>query len=296
VGYAGGFLSVTQILLLYAASVVPWLLHPWWSRGVAPVRPVVDRALARAVAALGLSLHLGLISFSLRLRFDELLVNLYRDPAEVGVHRSRSRRRARLVADRSADAGDHPVLGRALGPRRDLARLYGRPLRVRTRSDAFGCLRGDPAVLPTSSLRRAVHRCVSRPAAAAPARDCRRVGAAAADARGHPARPPVLYSAALLAAFALNCVITVALIPALGINGASIASSVAYVALATALVVWTLRAGRLRARDVLLPTGAGCGHSPRRSLRFQGARGRSCLENAPTPAHVHPRCGRVPIR
>jgi O-antigen/teichoic acid export membrane protein len=59
-----------------------------------------------------------------------------------------------------------------------------------------------------------------------------------------------------LTAFALNCAINVALIPALGINGASIASSVAYLALAAVLIAWVLRTGRLGARDALLPTSA----------------------------------------
>jgi O-antigen/teichoic acid export membrane protein len=67
---------------------------------------------------------------------------------------------------------------------------------------------------------------------------------------------PLLYSATLLTAFALNCAINVALIPQLGINGASLASSVAYLALAAALIVWVLRTGGLGARDALLPTSA----------------------------------------
>jgi O-antigen/teichoic acid export membrane protein len=257
VGYAGGFLSVTQVLLLYAASVVlPWLLHVWWSRDLGPVRPVFDRTLTPAVAGLGVRLHLGLVSFFLLLRFDVFLVNLYRDPADVGVY---------TVAVLFAELAwllTAPLTQAIIPFQAELSARGAAPL-------AFKAARFNLALALMLSAVFAGTLWFVLP---------RLYGAQFTDA--YPAlllllpgiasvsvvRPlmlvvtrldrPLLYSATLLTAFALNCALNVVLIPALGINGASISSSVAYLALATALVIWTVRAGRLRARDVLLPTGA----------------------------------------
>jgi O-antigen/teichoic acid export membrane protein len=257
VGYAAGFLGVTEVLVLYAASVVvPWLLHLWWSRGVAPVRPVLDRALAWAVAGLGLRLHVGLISFFLLLRFDVFLVNLYRDPADVGVYSI-----AVLFAE-LAWLVTAPLTQAIIPFQAELSARGAAPL-------AFKAARFNLALALMLSAVFAGTLWFVLP---------RLYGAQFTDAYAalllllpgiagvSVVRPlmlvvtrldrPLLYSATLLTAFALNCALNVVLIPALGINGASIASSVAYIALATALVIWTVRAGRLRARDVLLPTGA----------------------------------------
>jgi len=255
-GYAGGFLGVTEVLVLYAASVfVAWLIHVWWSAGVAPVRPAFDRALARAVAGFGLRLHLGLVSFFLLLRFDVFLVALYGDPADVGVYSV-----AVLLAE--------------------LAWLLTAPLSqaIIPFQAELSARRAAPLAFKTARFNLALALILSAAFAATlwfllP----RLYGAQFADA--YPAllllmpgiagvsvaRPlmlvvtrlgrPLLYSAMLMTAFAVNCAINVALIPALGINGASIASSVGYLALATGSVAWALRAGGLAARDALLPTG-----------------------------------------
>jgi O-antigen/teichoic acid export membrane protein len=256
-GYASGFLDVTDVLVLYAASIVlPWLLHVRWARRVAPVRPALDRQLARAVVGLGLRLHLGLVSFFLLLRFDVFLVGLYRDPADVGVY-SLAVLFAELAWLLTAP------LNQAIVPfQAELSARGAAPL-------AFKAVRFNVALVLTLSAAFAGTLWFFLP---------RLYGAQFADA--YPAlllllpgiaavsvvRPlmlvltrlgrPLLYSATLLAAFALNCGINVVLIPALGINGASIASSVAYVALATASVIWALRAGRLSVREALLPTSA----------------------------------------
>jgi O-antigen/teichoic acid export membrane protein len=256
-GYAAGFLGVTEVLVLYAASVVvPWLLHVWWSNGVAPVRPVLDPALLRAVVGLGLRLHLGLISFLLLLRFDVFLVNLYRDPADVGVYSV-----AVLLAE-LAWLLTAPLTQAIIPFQAELSAHGAAPL-------AFKAARFNLALALMLSAAFAGTLWFVLP---------RLYGAQFADA--YPAlllllpgiagvsvaRPltlvvtrlgrPLLYSTTLLTAFALNCAINVALIPELGINGASLASSVAYLALATALIVWVLRTGRLGARDALLPTSA----------------------------------------
>jgi O-antigen/teichoic acid export membrane protein len=257
VGYAAGFLDVTEVLVLYAASVVvPWLLHVWWSKGVASVRPVLDPAVVRAVVGLGLRLHLGLISFLLLLRFDVFLVNLYRDPADVGVYSV-----AVLFAE-LAWLLTAPLAQAVIPFQAELSAHGAAPL-------AFKAARFNLAVAFMLSAAFAGTLWFVLP---------RLYGAQFADAYSalllllpgiagvSVARPltlvvtrlgrPLLYSATLLAAFALNCAINVTLIPALGINGASIASSIAYLALATALILWVLRTGRLGARDALLPTSA----------------------------------------
>jgi O-antigen/teichoic acid export membrane protein len=256
-GYAAGLLGVTEVLVLYAASlVVSWLLHLWWSRGVARVRPVLDRALLWAVAGLGLRLHLALISFFLLLRFDVFLVNLYRDPADVGIYSV-----AVLFAE-LAWLLTAPLTQAIIPFQAELPVHGAAPL-------AFKAARFNLALALMLSAAFAGTLWFVLP---------RLYGAQFADA--YPAlllllpgiagvsvvRPltlvvtrlgrPLLYSATFLTAFALNSGINVVLIPALGINGASIASSVAYLFLATAMVVWVLRAGRLRARNSLLPTGA----------------------------------------
>jgi O-antigen/teichoic acid export membrane protein len=257
VAYLGGFLSVTLVLVLYAGSVtLPWLLHIWWSKGVAPVRPVLDRTLARAVAALGIRLHLGLISFYLLLRFDVFLVSVYRDPADVGVYSV-----AVLFAE-LAWLLTAPLTQAIVPFQAELSAHGAAPL-------AFKAARFNVALALLLSAAFAGTLWFVLPGL---------YGAQFADA--YPAlllllpgivavsvvRPltlvvtrldrPLLYSAMFMAAFALNCALNIALIPALGINGASIASSIAYVALATASVGWVLRAAGLGAADVLLPTRA----------------------------------------
>jgi O-antigen/teichoic acid export membrane protein len=257
VAYVGGFLSVRLVLVLYAGSVtLPWLLHIWWSKGVAAVRPVLDRTLARAVAALGMRLHLGLISFYLLLRFDVFLVSIYRDAADVGVYSV-----AVLFAE-LAWLLTAPLTQAIVPFQAELSAQGAAPL-------AFKAARFNVAVALLISAAFAATLWFLLPDL---------YGAQFADA--YPAvvlllpgivavsvvRPltlvltrldrPLLYSAMFMAAFALNCALNVALIPALGINGASIASSIAYLALATGSVAWALRAGRLGAAEVLRPTRA----------------------------------------
>jgi O-antigen/teichoic acid export membrane protein len=256
VGYVGGFLGVTQVLALYAAMViVPWGLLVWWSKGVAPVRPILDRTLAKAVAALGLRLHLGLISFFLLLRFDVFLVNLYRDPADVGVYSL-----AVLFAE-LAWLLTGPLSQAILPFQAEVSARRAAPL-------AFKAARFNLALVLTLSAAFAGTLWFLLPrlygtqfADAYPALLLLMPGIAGVSV-ARPLMPvvtrlgrPLLYSAMLLVAFAVNTAINVALIPRMGINGASIASSVAYVALATGSAAWVMRAGGIRAREALLPNG-----------------------------------------
>jgi O-antigen/teichoic acid export membrane protein len=254
IGYAGGFLGVTQVLVLYAAMVVvPWLLLVWWSARVAPVRPLLDRTLARAVTGLGLKLHFGLISSFLLLRFDVFLVNLYRDPTDVGVY---------SVAVLFAELAwflTGPLSQAILPFQAELSAHHASPL-------AFKAARFNVAVVVALSAVFAATLWFLLPRLygaqfgnAYPALLLLLPGIAGVSL-ARPLMPvvtrlgrPLLYSAMLLVAFLLNTAINVALIPAIGINGASIASSVAYVALATASAAWVLRAGGLTAREALVP-------------------------------------------
>jgi O-antigen/teichoic acid export membrane protein len=256
IGYAGGFLGVTEVLVLYAAMVVvPWLLHVWWSAGVAPVSPLLDRTLARSVAGLGLRLHLGLISFFLLFRFDVFLVSLYGDPADVGVYS------LSVLFAELAWLLTGPLSQAILPFQAEISARHAAPL-------AFKAARFNLALVLTLSAVFAAIMWFILPRVYGPQFDdaypalLLLMPGIAGVSVAWPLMPvvtrlgrPLLYSAMLLVAFAMNTVINAVLIPAIGINGASIASSVAYVALAIASVGWVLRAGGLAARDALLPSG-----------------------------------------
>jgi len=201
-------------------------------------------------------LHLGLISFYLLLRFDVFLVSVYRDPADVGVY-SVAVLFAELAwlltapltqaivpfqAELSAQ-GAAPLAFKAARFNVALALLLSAAFAATLWflvPDLYGAQFADSYPAIVLLLPGIVAVSVVRPLTWVLTRLDR----------------PLLYSTMFLAAFALNCALNMALIPALGINGASIASSIAYVALATASVAWALRAGRLGGGDGLLPTRA----------------------------------------
>lgn len=62
---------------------------------------------------------------------------------------------------------------------------------------------------------------------------------------------PVAVSGLALAALAVNVLLNLALIPHMGITGASLASTVAYGLLALAVVIWLMRSGGLPARELV---------------------------------------------
>jgi Na+-driven multidrug efflux pump len=61
------------------------------------------------------------------------------------------------------------------------------------------------------------------------------------------------YVGLMVACFGVNVALNAALLPTIGIEGASIASSIAYLMLAAAIVVWSARASDLSLRQLLMP-------------------------------------------
>lgn len=251
---AAGVLGVTEALVLYAASVVvQWLLHLIWARHAAPARPLQDPRLFREVAAFGLKFHVGLVLSYLLLRFDVFLVNAYLGPTAVGVY-SVAILFAELVwllttplvqatvpfqAERTLK-GSAPLafkaarfnlaLGLALSALFAATMWYTLPLLY---GDAFG-----ESYVPLLLLLPGVcAMAASRSLGLLLARRNR----------------PMPYALITGAAFGVNWLLNVLLLPELGISGASIASSISYLGLTIALVWWALNVSGLNARQALLP-------------------------------------------
>lgn len=253
--YAAGALNVRWVLVLYAVSLlVPWTILMWWARDFAPMRPSFDRRRVRATVGFGLKLHVGLIASYLLLRADIFLVSHFLGTREVGVY-SLAVLLAELVVlltnplviaalPFQAEAGIQEagrlsfkaarfnlIFALALGGGFAatlwlvIPLLYGREF-----DGAY------PALL--ALLPGIVAMAVARPLGNWLTRQ---------------ERPWVLTGMGV-GAFALNLALNVVLLPAVGLVGASIASSVAYATLAAAFVTWGLRITGLRLRDVLMPT------------------------------------------
>lgn len=85
--FASGLLDVRAILLLYAVSTfVPWAALIAWSRPFASARPRFDRNIMRSVSGYGARLHPGFASYYLLLRSDVFLVGALLGTREVGVY------------------------------------------------------------------------------------------------------------------------------------------------------------------------------------------------------------------
>jgi O-antigen/teichoic acid export membrane protein len=253
--YVAGILDVRLVLVLYAASLlVTWTMLMWWARDFAPMRPSFDRRRVRATVGLGLKLHIGLIASYLLLRADVFLVSHYLGVREVGVY-SLAVLFAELVVlltnplviaalPFQAEASIHEagrlsfkaarfnlIFALALGA--GFAATLWLVIPLVYGSEFDGAYPALVALLPgiaAMAVSRSLGTWLTR-----------------------QERPWVLTGLGV-AVFVLNLALNVVLLPVIGLVGASIASTIAYAALAAAFVSWGLRITGLPLRDVLMPT------------------------------------------
>jgi O-antigen/teichoic acid export membrane protein len=252
--YLSGNLGVTEVVILYCTlAVVPWILHVRWLRRIAPLRPAVDRRLLLRTVSLGAGLHPAHLFFYLLLRFDVFLVAYYLDVSDVGQYSlavifadlvwvltyglvqasvapqveqelERSASLVFKVVRFNAAAGAVVCAGLAATMWAAIPFVYG---------DGFG----DSYAALLALLPGAVAMAASRPLGLYLARQ----------------RRPMLYVGFPLVAFALNCALNLILLPRIGIVGAGVASSAAYIVLAVAYTTWALRASGLGVAEALAP-------------------------------------------
>jgi O-antigen/teichoic acid export membrane protein len=254
--YAAGSLGVTEVLVLYSASIaLPWLLLVLWSRTLAPLAPAAPaRAGAlRELAALGLKLHLGQLFIFLLLRFDIFLVSLYLDTEDVGVYSL-----AVLLAD-LAVVVTYPLVLASLPFQAEVSAAESVDLAFKTARFNFasGVLLALAFAATLWFLIPFVYGEGFSDAYAAVLLRLPGICALAA------ARPlillvqrqgrPLTYSGLAIAAFLLDIGLNLILLPSVGMLGASIAVSVALMFLAAALLGWGLRVAGEGPGALLLP-------------------------------------------
>ena len=265
-------LTVVYALATYAVFIaVPWFLLVVGSRSFAPLRPAADWALLRQLVGFGLKLQVGQVFFYLLFRADTLLINLTLGTREVGIYSltvilgeavmllTLPLVLATLPLQASmtiADAGVllfkaarfNGILAAALSALLAATLWLGIPLAYGDDfADAYPALMALlPGIIALSMARPLGNWLVRQD------------------------RPWVLTAIGSVT-FAINIVLNVVLLPVVGIIGASIASSIAYIVLAGSMIVWGLKSARLSAREALVPSRADYA-SLRRGLAGIGAR------------------------
>jgi O-antigen/teichoic acid export membrane protein len=250
-----GRLTLLYALGTYAVFIaLPWLLLVVWSRSFAPLRPAFDRDIVRELVGFGIKLQLGLVFFFLLFRADTLLINLMLGPREVGIYS------LTVVLAEAVMLLTMPLVLATLP-------LQAAMSNENAGSFSFKVVRFNAAFAFLLSALLAATMWVGIPllyggdfAAAYGALVALLPGVVALSV----ARPlsnwlvrqnrPWVISGLGAAAFTVNIALNVLLLPAIGIVGASLASSIAYVGLTVALVAWGLRCAGLSAREALMPT------------------------------------------
>ena len=247
-------LDVRDVLILYAASVVTaWLLHVFWVGEFASAQPRLDRRVLREVSLYGLKLHPGSVVFYLLLKFDAFLVSIYLGTEEVGLYTL-----AVLLAD-LAVLVTYPLVQASVPFQVERSVKDSAPL-------TFKAARFNVALATIVAAVFAATMWLVIPALYGhqfddtyPALVLLLPGICAM-ALTRPllilltrSGRPLPYVGMILACFLLNMALNAALLPEIGIKGASIASSVAYIALAVAVVAWSRRVAGRELRDLLLP-------------------------------------------
>ncbi|WP_210491638.1 oligosaccharide flippase family protein [Patulibacter sp. SYSU D01012] len=251
--FALDVLGVTEVLLVYVLNAaVSWGFLAWWSRGFAPPVPTGDRPLLRRVAAYGLRIHPGFVAFFLLLRSDVFLVDGLLGTREVGIY-SVAVLFAELVGTAAAPMAVAALPFQSVEDEEAAAAVTLRTARI--------CL----LVAAALSVLAAATLWLVIPALYGPAFG-EAYGPLVALLPGVCAmtvvRPlwnwllregrPGRITAIAAGAFALNLALNAVLLPTVGLYGASVASTLAYGALATGLGAWAVRVAGARP-SALLP-------------------------------------------
>jgi len=247
-------LGVREVLLLYAASVVTaWLLHAYWSADIGSLRPRLDRRVLREVSGYGLRLHPGNVVFYLLLKFDAFLVSVYLGAEEVGIYTL-----AVLLADLTVLL-TYPLVQSSIPFQVERSVVDSAPLAFKAArfNFALAVLLGAAfaatmwLIIPGvygdefSDAYAALILLLPGTCAIAVARPLLIVVS-----RTHRALP---YVGVMLACFGLNVALNVALLPSIGLIGASVASSIAYAVLALIVIAWSARVSGLGLRQLVVP-------------------------------------------
>jgi len=247
-------LTVVYALASYAVFiVVPWFLLVVGSRSFAPLRPAVDWALVRQLVGFGLKLQVGQVFFYLLFRADTLLINLMLGTREVGIYSltvilgeatmlltlplvlaTLPLQASMTIADAGAlsfkVARFNGIFAAVLSALVGATMWLGIPL-------LYGDDFADAYLALVALLPGIIALSMARPLGNWLVRQER----------------PWVLSAFGVGAFVLNIVLNVLLLPAVGIVGASLASSAAYIGLTVAMIIWGLKITGLGARAALVP-------------------------------------------
>ena len=255
--YAFDELGVTEVLILYAVSiVVPWLLQMWWARELGSLRPSLDSQTAGRLVGLALRFHPAHLTFYLLLKVDVFLVSLLLDVEAVGVY---------SIAVTLADPlwiGTNSLVVASIPfqlslPQADAARVAFKAARfnlaitlVASALIAASCWFWVPAIFGSGFEDSAAALTLLLPGVCALA--AARPFTILLPRTGRARR----YVGVAIAALAVNCTLNLVLLPELGVIGASIASTVAYGLMAVGFVAWGLRlGGSVRVRRAAPPAG-----------------------------------------
>lgn len=252
--YVADELTVTAVLVGYALSlVVPWLLQIRIARGVVSIRPELSRRVAEPVLRFAIKLHLGILFLFLLLRADIFLVGYYLDPAAVGVYS------LAVIFGELALALTAPLVMAALPYQSRAEFQEAGELSFRV-ARTNGVIAVGLALLLAGGLWLVVPLLYGSAFQDAYAALVLLLPGIVAMAVARPLGPwlirrlnPLKAGSVAFAAFALNIALNTVLIPEIGINGASISSSIAYVAFAVAYVTLGLRLSGLGVREALVP-------------------------------------------
>lgn len=250
-----GSLTVLYALATYAAwIVVPWLLLVVASRSFAPLRPAFDPRVLRQLVGAGLKLQVALVFTYLLFRSDIFLINLLLGTREVGIYSV-----AVILAEPVMLLSVPLVLAvlplQASMTIHDAGRLAFKTARF---SGAFALVLavlvaatmwlGIPLIFGDDFADAYIALVALLPGV---------VALSMSRALGNwlvRRDRPWLLAAFGAAAFAANATLNVLLLSTVGIVGASLASSIAYIGLTAAMIAWGLPYAGLSAREALVPT------------------------------------------
>ncbi|MDQ4049477.1 MAG: oligosaccharide flippase family protein [Actinomycetota bacterium] len=267
-----GDLTLLYALASYGVFIaVPWLMLVVWSRPFAPLRPALDRELLRKLVGFGLKLQLGQVFIFLLFRADVLLVNLMLGPRDVGIYS------LTVIFAEAVMLLTLPLMLAALPLQASMSIQDAGALSFKA-ARFNGVFATALSALAAATMWLAIPLLYGDDFAAAYVALVALLPGVVAVSMARPLgnwlvrqeRPWVLTGFGA-AAFTTNVALNVLLLPVVGIVGASLASSAAYIGLTGAMVAWGLRSAGLGAREALVPTREDIA-SLRRGTAAVGAR------------------------
>jgi O-antigen/teichoic acid export membrane protein len=251
---ASGRLTVDAAVLLYDVSIlVPWIMQVVWVRSFGSARPQFERGATRLLLGISARLHPGLVFYYLLMRSDVFVVNVVLGARAVGVYSI-----AVLFGELSWMITD--PLARAILPAQ-AAESESNAMRVSMKAGRLNAsLATALSAVLAATLWLLIPALYGHSFAASYGATVALLPGIVAVALARPliivlvrVGKPLRYSLLAGAAFALNLALNLALLSPLGIIGASLASSVAYIALAFSLVRWAAQVAALPFRAAVLP-------------------------------------------